>query len=233
MANLLGRWWQRLRVDDEMVSAAKVETSDANALPLDVVYAGGECARCGFERGNDGVWKEEQAGRDGSGYCTLRNCEIPSIATTYCKNFASRERERQGPIYHILTGPQRACAPWVEAIAPREGAGECGICETNKERAIVIDLPDGSAAGCTPEHYQAWWADYMARRLAFFQALGEHAYSAMYEDIIGGASGHYSDAKDAFHSAITTARNLERPEQAAALDTRLEQIKSIFRHQFK
>src|SRR5260370_36821649 len=46
------------------------------------------------------------------------------------------------------------------------------------------------------------------------------------------ATAHYSDAKEAFHDAISAARELELPDEMAALQARLDHIKGVFRSQF-
>jgi hypothetical protein len=94
-------------------------------------------------------------------------------------------------------------------------------------------LPDGQVEACGPEHYLEWWTDYQRRRLGYFKALGEKAYSDMYDVVFSGASAHYSDAKEAFYSAISTARDLELTDEERALNGRLDHIKNVFRHQFK
>ena len=46
------------------------------------------------------------------------------------------------------------------------------------------------------------------------------------------ATVHYSDAKEAMHSAIGIAQKLGDLKQAELLDRRLGEIKAIFRSQF-
>ncbi len=46
------------------------------------------------------------------------------------------------------------------------------------------------------------------------------------------ATGLYSDAKEAFRDAILVARNMELPDEMAALQARLDHIKAVFRSQF-
>jgi DNA-binding SARP family transcriptional activator len=63
--------------------------------------------------------------------------------------------------------------------------------------------------------------------------FGEKAYDDMYEaHSPNGASGCYSDAKEAFYDAIRLAEELGMPEDAEALRKRLEHIKAVFRSQF-
>jgi hypothetical protein len=62
-------------------------------------------------------------------------------------------------------------------------------------------------------------------------ALGEKYYDQMYESR-SGATGLYSDAKDAFGTAIHTAHELGMKEEEEALSKRLEHIKAVFRSQF-
>jgi hypothetical protein len=71
----------------------------------------------------------------------------------------------------------------------------------------------------------------MLDRLRQTTALGEKYYDQMYESRFG-ATGLYSDAKDAFGDAIHTAHELGMKEEAEALSKRLEHIKAVFRSQF-
>ena len=71
----------------------------------------------------------------------------------------------------------------------------------------------------------------MLNRLRQTTALGEKYYDQMYESR-HGATGLYSDAKDAFGDAIRTAHELGMKEEAEALSNRLEHIKAVFRSQF-
>jgi hypothetical protein len=71
----------------------------------------------------------------------------------------------------------------------------------------------------------------MLDRLRQTTALGEKYYDQMYESR-SGATGLYSDAKDAFGAAIHTAHELGMKEEEEALSKRLEHIKAVFRSQF-
>jgi hypothetical protein len=73
--------------------------------------------------------------------------------------------------------------------------------------------------------------DLMLARLRHTTALGEKYYDQMYESRYG-ATGLYSNAKDAFGDAIRTASELGMQEEAEALSKRLEHIKAVFRSQF-
>ena len=71
------------------------------------------------------------------------------------------------------------------------------------------------------------------RQLAHLKALGEKAYDDMYEaHTFRDANVCYSDAKEAFHTAIQAARELGLDEEVQALEARLEHIKAVFRSQF-
>ncbi len=70
-------------------------------------------------------------------------------------------------------------------------------------------------------------------RLAWFQAQGEEAYDKMYDARTpGDATARYSDAKEAFRSAIEVALQLGKSDVAAQLDARLAHITAVFRPQF-
>ncbi len=69
--------------------------------------------------------------------------------------------------------------------------------------------------------------------MASFERQGEDAYSRMYEATSpSDATARYSDAKEAFHSAIGIAVELEDQESARRLGARLAEIKAVFRSQF-
>jgi DNA-binding SARP family transcriptional activator len=69
--------------------------------------------------------------------------------------------------------------------------------------------------------------------LASCKQFGEKAYDEMYEaHSSSGATGRYSDAKEAFYDAIGLAEELGLQEEAEALRKRLEHIKTVFRSQF-
>lgn len=70
-------------------------------------------------------------------------------------------------------------------------------------------------------------------RMAFFERQGEEAYGRMYDATSpSDATARYSDAKEAFHSAIGIALQLEDEASAGRLQARLAGIKAVFRSQF-
>jgi hypothetical protein len=73
--------------------------------------------------------------------------------------------------------------------------------------------------------------DYELEVLRKCKSLGEKYYDQMYE-ASHGATGLYSDAKDAFLDAISAANRLGLKEEASALEKRLEHVKAVFRSQF-
>lgn len=69
--------------------------------------------------------------------------------------------------------------------------------------------------------------------LAACKAFAEKAYDDMYEaHSPSGATGRYSDAKEAYYDAIRLARELGLTDEVEALNKRLEHIKAVFRSQF-
>jgi hypothetical protein len=69
--------------------------------------------------------------------------------------------------------------------------------------------------------------------LARCKELAEKAYDDMYEaHSPSGATGCYSDAKEAYYDAIRLARELGLTDEVEALSKRLEHIKAVFRSQF-
>jgi hypothetical protein len=141
-----------------------------------------------------------------------------------------------GATYSILHAHSATAVPWVELAVPRVAPATCCLCAERSETGIHLQLPDGhvDVECCSPQHYLDWWTDYLLRRLAYFKLLGERAYSDMYDVVLSStAAAYYSDAKEAFYSAISTARDLELTQEQHALEERLAHIKAVFRSQFK
>jgi len=143
-----------------------------------------------------------------------------------------------GATYSILPAHSGTAVPWVDLAVPRVAPATCNICGEHSETGIVIalQLPEGhvDVECCGPQHYLDWWTDYLLRCLAYFKLLGERAYSDMYDVVLSSsATAHYSNAKEAFYSAISTARDLELTAEQQALEDRLAHIKAVFRSQFR
>jgi hypothetical protein len=217
--------------------ASEAELSSAQAQPaapsLTVLAAKGNCARCGFNRANGGQWRDASDEQQAPSVCSIRGLEITHPLTTYCRSCDSRDPALFGATFTILPSHDNLCAPWVGLSAPRESEATCCICGWETPYGILIRLPEAEVGACGPEHYLAWWTDFQSRRLAFFKALGEKAYSDMYDVIGYSASGYYSNAKDAFHDAISTACDLELINEMHALKARLEHIQNVSRSQFR
>jgi len=70
-------------------------------------------------------------------------------------------------------------------------------------------------------------------RMAFLERQAEDAYSRMYDaHSPSDVTARYSDAKEALHTAIGIARQLADEDSAKRLETRLAEIKAVFRSQF-
>jgi hypothetical protein len=70
-------------------------------------------------------------------------------------------------------------------------------------------------------------------QMTLFERQGEEAYDRMYDaHSSSDATARYSDAKEAFYSAIGIARHLGDQQSVARLETRLAKIKAVFRSQF-
>jgi len=170
--------------------------------------------------------------REDVGTCSIRGFDVREPLDTFCKNFGS-DNEPFGAIYTILPINGRAAIPWAGLSVPRVAQAACCICGARREAGIRLDLHEGTVECCSPAHYLAWWTDYLRRRLEYFKVLGERAYSDMYDVISpSAATGYYNDAKEAFNSAISTARDLELSIEKHALEERLAHIKAVFRSQF-
>jgi len=139
-----------------------------------------------------------------------------------------------GATYSILPAHSGVAIPWVDLAVPRVAPATCCMCGAQSDTGIQLELPDGHVECCGPQHYFDWWRDYLLRRLAYFKLLGERAYSDMYDVIRPTtAAAYYSDAKEAFYSAISTVRDLELTAEQQAIEERLAHIKAVFRSQFK
>lgn len=70
-------------------------------------------------------------------------------------------------------------------------------------------------------------------QLQFFETEAEQAYAKMYDATDQTtAAGHYSNAKEALHSAIGLATDLADSGTTERLQNRLAHIKAVFRSQF-
>ncbi len=191
------------------------------------------CARCGFNKANNGHWPGPGEEQELPGFCTIRGFAISNPHWTYCKNQHSREPRPLGPVYGSVytRGYQRV--PWYMGSAPREGEATCVVCGDHVLTGILLPLQQGNLEFCDREHYLLWWEDTMRKRLESCKRLGEEAYDQLYEvHSSSDATARYSDAKEAFYDAISAARDLELPDEMAALDARLAHIKAVFRSQF-
>lgn len=214
-------------------SAAGTQAAPAQRSNVSVFTPDGNCARCGFNRQNSNEWRDDVSRQVAPGVCVIRGFDIEAPLTTYCKNYESRDATPFGAVYAISREHGNVALPWVDMAMPRTASATCCICGQHAPAGILLTLPDGEVGACGPEHYLRWWIDYQQRWLDYFKALGEKAYSDMYDVVFSGATAHYSNAKEAFYCAIRTARDLELTDELKALDGRLEHIKQVFRHQFK
>ncbi len=191
------------------------------------------CARCGFNKANDGRWPGPGEEQEAPGFCTIRGIAVDNPFWTYCKNQHSRRSEPQGPVYGAVytRGYQRV--PWYDRTSPCEGEATCGVCGDHVLTGILLPFEGGGLEFCGREHYLVWWTDMMRKRLQACKDFGENAYDAMYDaHSSAAATGLYSDAKEAFRDAILVARDMELPDEMAALQARLDHIKAVFRSQF-
>lgn len=193
------------------------------------------CGRCGFNKANNGRWPGSGEENDSPGWCTIRGFDIDCALWTYCKNQHSRDPEPVGPIYTAVytSGYQRV--PWYDRVVPIASDATCMVCGDHTDFGILLPVSTGDLEFCDGEHYLVWWTDTMRKRLDACKQFGEKAYDEMYEEhssSSSGATGRYSDAKEAFHDAINVACQLELTEEIDALRKRLDHIKAVFRSQF-
>jgi hypothetical protein len=190
------------------------------------------CATCGFNRINGGQWNPAGALNLGPGYCTIRGMEIMVPHFTYCKNWHTHASEPLGPVYTSMYEDGYQRVPYYRRNSPEvEVEATCYVCGDHSINGLRMTAITPALEFCGSEHYRVWWTDTMRQSLARCKKIGEQAYSDMY-DASFGATGHYSDAKDAFLEAIVIAHELELLEEATALEARLQHIKEVFRKQF-
>jgi len=174
------------------------------------------------------------ATEEAGAFCSIRGFDIREPLTTFCKNFSAPNEPPFGAIYSILGTHGGVALPWVGLTAPSVAPATCCMCGAASEAGIRLELAEDTVECCGPQHYLDWWTDYLCRRLDYFKLLGERAYSDMYDVISpSAATAYYSDAKEAFYSAISTARDLEMRAEQHALEERLAHIKAVFRSQFR
>ena len=189
----------------------------------------GNCLECrNYRLRTSGLADQEAAA-----FCSIRGFDIREPLTTFCKNFSAPNEPPFGAIYSILAS-HGVAVPWFNLAAPRIARATCCMCGATSDAGIRLELSDDNVECCGPQHYLDWWTDYMRRRLDYFKLLGERAYSDMYDVISpSAATAYYSDAKEAFYCAISTARDLELDAEQNALEERLAHIKAVFRSQFR
>jgi hypothetical protein len=76
--------------------------------------------------------------------------------------------------------------------------------------------------------------DQKLQQLENCKRIGEQAYDDLYEKAHSpsAVAGYYSDAKEAFYTAIGLARELGLEPETEALEKRLAHIKAVVRSQF-
>jgi hypothetical protein len=116
-----------------------------------------------------------------------------------------------------------------ENEVPHEGSDGFRMIRLTENRALWTTLPLKASPMETAFHRSD--AELNRDNLRQLKALGEKYYDQMYESR-RGATGCYSNAKDAYYSAIALATELGMKEEAEALSKRLDHIKAVFRSQF-
>lgn len=157
---------------------------------------------------------------------------------TCCKNFTPSadppppQPAPHGAVYSIRSEKDPTCVPWVGLIAPHSAEGACQVCGRAVPNGIGIDLLEGAVFTCGTRHYYEWWGMFLEVRLGFLRQAGEKAYSEMSDAISPTmADRYFREAAEAFQAAIAVARDLEQPDEVAALETRLGLIEASFRSQ--
>jgi hypothetical protein len=123
------------------------------------------CASCGFNRANGGVWNWldfMSTARLEIAFCTIRGVKITDPLYTYCVNFESEDPTPDGPICtqglfepDFYPGPR---IPWHGVNEPTFNvAGTCSSCGRFTEKGIVIQTDSGEKHFCCNGHYVKWW----------------------------------------------------------------------------
>ena len=70
-------------------------------------------------------------------------------------------------------------------------------------------------------------------RMVYFEQQAEEAYTKMYDATSrSDVTARYSDAKEALYTTIGIAKQLGEKDSILRLETRLAEIKAVFRSQF-
>src|SRR5215472_8551955 len=88
------------------------------------------CSTCGFNRRNQGVWRNTQPDEQQPPFCEIRGLSVLFEHWTYCMNWHTRTREPAGPVYASgLYDQGYRRIPWHGAVAPETAAsGVCSEC---------------------------------------------------------------------------------------------------------
>ena len=116
-----------------------------------------------------------------------------------------------------------------EAEPPQDVPGPFRAIRLTGKRVMWTSLPVKASPSDPPARRSE--RDLKMDGLRHTTALGEKYYDQMYDSRFG-ATGLYSNAKDAYCDAIGLANELGMKEEADALSKRLDHIKAVFRSQF-
>src|SRR5690349_2840016 len=118
------------------------------------------CGTCGFNRRNQGIWRNPLPNEDQVSFCEIRNVAVVADHWTYCQNWHTQSREPIGPIYAsglYENGYRRI--PWHGNIEPDQGiAGACDECGLHFNDGLQIAVLESKPRNfCCNRHYLAWW----------------------------------------------------------------------------
>src|SRR5882672_6954878 len=124
---------------------ANVALSREDAMPN-----GGpdNCARCGFNKPNDGRWPGPGEEQESPGFCTIRGIAVDNPFWTYCKNQHSRQSEPQGPVYGAVYTQGYQRVPWYDSMSPCEGEATCHVCGDHVLTGILLPFAGGGLEFC-------------------------------------------------------------------------------------
>ena|SRR5215813_2946657 len=136
------------------------------------------CATCGFNRRNRGVWRNPAPDESELPHCEIRGVTVMADHWTYCQNWHTRTRQPVGPIYAsglYENGYRRI--PWHGNVEPeRVGPGVCTKCGRRFADGLEIAVVESAPKQfCSNLHYLLWWkGEHHGEAAPMSDGMGEH-----------------------------------------------------------
>lgn len=118
------------------------------------------CANCGFNRRNRGIWRNPSPDEQQAPFCEIRKVPVIAEHWTYCQNWHSRTQVPVGPVYASgLYEDRYQRIPWHGNIEPETaGPGVCSECGRRFVDGLQIAVVEAAVMQfCCNRHYLAWW----------------------------------------------------------------------------